>query len=240
MLRKDATADVKHSAPMAFIKAAPDETGKFEGYGSVFNNVDLYGEKVVPGAFIDSLVARKRPGGGTKIRMFWSHDPAQPIGKWLDAAEDSKGLFMAGQLNLDVQRAKEIHSLMKDEAIDGLSIGYRVQEADFADDGVLVLKKLDLLEVSVVSIPANPKATIDEVKSQQNAFRFAKFCADLKAGNPPAIKEFEDILREAGVPKSMATAIASVGYAKAVRSESESRKEAFDELAGSLAGLKFS
>jgi hypothetical protein len=42
----------------------------------------------------------------------------------------------------------------------------------------------------------------------------------LRDGEPLPTKEFEDILREAGVPKSMAVQIASVGYAKAIRSES--------------------
>lgn len=235
---KKGSSVVKHLAPVMQIKADEKTPGLFEGYASVFNNVDMFGEKVLPGAFIDSLVARKRSNGRTSIKMFWSHNPSEPIGKWLDLAEDSKGLFAKGQLNLEVQRAKEIHSLMLDDSIDGMSIGYREVEVEF-DDGILLLQKLDLMEVSVVAMPANPRATIDDVKSAHRALEFEKLCAALREGKPRPVKEFEDLLREAGVPKSMATAIASVGYAKAIRSESDGCLEALNELRSSLAGFKF-
>lgn len=230
-----AVGDTGHLAPVFEFKADDKTPGVFEGYASVFGVVDVFGEKVLPGAFIESLVDKKRRG--TTVKMFWSHDPGQPIGKWLDMAEDKKGLFVKGKLNLDVQRAKEIHSLMMDGAIDGMSIGYRTQEADF-EGMVLLLKKLDLLEVSVVSLPANEKARVDDVKTATARARFDKFCTALKSGQPLPVSEFEDLLREAGVPKSMATAIASVGYAKAIRSESDSRDEAMSELRDAISALR--
>lgn len=227
----------RHLAPVYEMKAVPDPaTGTFEGYASVFGVVDLFGEKVMPGAFIDSLVDRKRKG--TSVKMFWSHDPREPIGRWLDMAEDSKGLYAKGQLNLKVQRALEVHSLMMDGSVDGLSIGYMEQEADY-DGQTRLLKKLNLLEVSVVAMPANPRATVEDVKSHRGVdLRLIQFGAAVKAGRPPPVKDFEDILREAGVPKSMATTIASVGYAKAIRSESESRGEALRELRESILGFR--
>jgi len=80
------------------------------------------------------------------------------------------------------------------------------------------LVELELMEVSIVSMPANGKARVEAVKSEQ---RMEDFARRLRDGDPPAVKEFEDLLREAGVPKAMAVQIASVGYAKAIRSESE-------------------
>jgi len=41
------------------LKAVSDD-GAIEGYGSVFGNVDSYGEVVEPGAFTQSLVDAKR------------------------------------------------------------------------------------------------------------------------------------------------------------------------------------
>lgn len=73
------------------------------------------------------------------------------------------------------------------------------------------------MEISVVSFPATRRASVAAVKSE----RMEEFARRLRDGEPMPIKEFEDILREAGVPKSMAVQIASVGYAKAIRSESE-------------------
>lgn len=188
------------------------EDGTFEGYGSVFGVVDAYGEKVMPGAFVESLRRHKREG--SSVVMLWSHDVRSPIGVWEDLAEDGKGLWGKGRLlKDDVQKARETHALMKAKAITGLSIGYREIEAE-PEGNIRLLKKLDLLEISPVAFPANKRSRITEVKSEEFAKRF-------REGTPPTIREFEEFLRESGFPKSVATAIASRGYTTAIRSESD-------------------
>lgn len=189
------------------VKALTDE-GTFEGYGAVFGNVDGGGDKMVPGAFAASLSKHRREG--TAVRMLWNHNPNEPIGVWDDLAEDGKGLWGKGRLILDIQRAREVHALMRAKALGGLSIGYSTRQAE-PEGNVRLLKEVDLWEVSPVTFPMNGRARISSVKSE----RFQEFAARLRDGDPMPIKEFEDILREAGVPKSMATAIASHGYAKA-------------------------
>lgn len=193
------------------------EDGTFTGYGSVNGNVDSYGERVMPGAFAGSLAKHKREG--TNVLMLWQHNPNEPIGIWEDLAEDAKGLWGKGRLIMDVQKAREVHALMKAKAIGGLSIGYREIETE-PDGNIRLLKKLELYEISPVTFPANHRARIESVKSE----RMDEFARRLRDGDPMPIKEFEDILRESGVPKSMAVAIASQGYAKAIRSDSEGEK----------------
>ena len=203
----------KALAPVLDIKEISDD-GQFEGYGSIFGNKDRGGDIVVAGAFTGSLVEHRQRG--TSVKMFWQHDPHQPIGKWVDMAEDAKGLYVKGRLNMGVQRAREAHALLKEGDIDGLSIGYSVLDGEPDDSkNAFMLKKVRLFEISIVSIPMNERARIDAVK----AAAFEDFARRLRDGEPPSTKEFEDILREAGVPKSMATQIASVGYAKAIRRE---------------------
>ena len=199
------------------LKALGDD-GSFEGYGAVFSNVDLGNDRVLPGAFVESLTRHRREG--TSVKMLWNHNPSEPIGIWEDLAEDSKGLWGKGQLILDVARAREVHALMKRKAIGGLSIGYATIE-DKVEAGVRLLKKVDLWEVSPVTFPMNDRARIESVKTDQLGAALRAFAIKLRDGTPPQIKDFEGILREAGVPKSMAVAIASHGYAKAIRSESE-------------------
>lgn len=198
------------------VKDVSDE-GTFTGYGSIFGNVDSYGEKVVAGAFGESLARHRQEG--SKPLMLWQHNPDQPIGVWEDLAEDGKGLKGTGRFVMETARGREVHALLKAGAIRGLSIGYREVEVE-PDGNIRVLKKLDLMEISVVSFPANRRARVESVKSE----RMDEFARRLRDGDPMPIKEFEDILRDAGVPKSMATAIASHGYAKAIRSESEGDK----------------
>ncbi|HTN60263.1 MAG TPA: HK97 family phage prohead protease [Devosia sp.] len=207
MKTKDFTLEVKGLS----------EDGTFEGYGSVFGNLDSYGEIVEPGAFVKSL-ARHAKEKSTPL-MLWQHNPDYPIGVWDELAEDSKGLFGKGRLLMGVQKAEEAHILMKNGAIRGLSIGYREVKVE-PDGNNRRLKELDLYEISPVSFPANRRAGITAVKSE----RMDEFARRLRDGEPMPVKEFEDILREAGVPKAMAVQIASVGYAKAIRSESEGEK----------------
>lgn len=212
ILRKDASGHKTKDFALQ-VKGVSDE-GTFEGYGSIFGNLDSYGEKVMPGAFAESLARHRQEG--SKPLMLWQHNPDEPIGVWDDLAEDGKGLKGTGRFVLETARGREAHALLKAGAIRGLSIGYREVEVQ-PDGNNRLLKKLDLLEISVVSFPANRRARVEAVKSE----RMEEFARRLRDGDPMPIKEFEDLLREAGVPKAMAVQIASVGYAKAIRRESE-------------------
>ena len=99
------------------------------------------------------------------VKLLWQHDAAQVIGSWLSIAEDSRGLFVRGQLNLDVAKAREVYALMKEGAVDGLSIGFRTQKSvtDPAT-GVRRLQKVDLWEISIVTFPMLPNARVSSVK----------------------------------------------------------------------------
>jgi HK97 family phage prohead protease len=172
------------------------EDGVFSGYGSVFHVEDRQKEIVLPGAFAKSLGRAK--SSGEMPAMLRSHNPDRPIGVWTDMKEDSRGLYVEGRLLInDVQDARETHALMKARAMRGLSIGYASEIGDMVK-GVWNIADVDLMEVSVVAIPANPVAQIDTVKSW--------------GGQKPSLSQFEDFLREAGgFSRSEAKAIASHG-----------------------------
>lgn len=188
------------SAPCLEIKALK-EGGEFEGYGSTFGGKpDSYGDIVAPGAFTDSLAAHR--AAGTMPKMFWQHDSREPIGKWLEASEDSKGLLLKGKLNMGVQRAREAYELLKEGDIDGLSIGYRIKEYSVdTETNVWTLEKVDLREVSVVSIGANESATIGSVKAAKAVHDLTD---KLKAGERLTEREFELWLKGLGFSNSQA------------------------------------
>jgi HK97 family phage prohead protease len=142
-------------------KAVSDD-GEFTGYASVFGNEDLGRDVVVNGAFAKSLA--RRPAG--KVKMLRQHDAEEPIGIWLDLAEDRKGLRAKGKLILDTTKGRETHALMRAGALDGLSIGFRTLKDRFDRlKGVRFVEEVDLFEVSVVTFPLNPRATVSAVKS---------------------------------------------------------------------------
>ena len=91
--------------------------------------------------------------------MLWQHDPAEPIGLWLSLHEDAKGLRVSGRLNPAVQRAREVEALMREGALDGLSIGFRVVKA-LPERGGRRLLALDLWEISLVTFPLQPGARV--------------------------------------------------------------------------------
>lgn len=135
--------------------------GTFSGYASVFGEVDLGRDVIERGAFQRSLQER----GAAGIRMLFQHDPAQPIGAWRTIREDERGLYVEGVLAPDVARAKEVHSLMKTGALDGLSIGFQTVRAGKAGrDGVRRILEADLWEISVVTFPMLPSARVSDVK----------------------------------------------------------------------------
>lgn len=212
------------------------EDGTFEGYASTFGgSPDSYGDVIAPGAFAETLAEHRR--AGTMPMMFFGHDMRTlPIGDWIEMAEDGKGLWAKGRIELEDDFGARVYLAMKKKRVRGLSIGYSIPaggaEPDQKRTGVTILKKIRLVEVSVVNNPANKRSLVETVKSD----RMEEFARRLRDGNPMPIKEFEDILREAGVPKSMATQIASVGYAKATLGEPEGEKA--DDATAFLTALR--
>jgi HK97 family phage prohead protease len=139
------------------IKQAGDD-GHIEGLGAVFGNVDLGFDRIERGAFRDTL--RKIKGG---VPMLWQHFSDQPIGLWDGLTETRTGLAVEGDINLDVQQGREARSLVKQGAVKGLSIGYIPKDFEFEDE-VRVLKRVDLVEVSLATFPMNPEARVSGVK----------------------------------------------------------------------------
>jgi len=143
--------------------SAPDASGFFEGYASLFGVPDLSHDVVMPGAFKQSL-ATSGTGG---VKLLWQHDPAQPVGLWTSLEEDKRGLRCQGQLNLDVQRGREIYALLRQGAVDGLSIGFKtVRSRKDAAHGGRQLLAIELWEISVVTFPLLPEARISVVKAR--------------------------------------------------------------------------
>ena len=207
--------------------------GVFSGYGSTFGNADRVGDIVEKGAFERSLETHKK--NGTMPAMLLHHDMTRPIGRWIDMREDEHGLSVEGKLTMGVRDADEAYALLKDGAINSMSIGYKVAREDYDHrTGINHLHEVELHELSLVTIPANAAAIVGAVKD---------------ADGNPNIRELEAVLREAGLSRREAKAFLAEGF-KALRPVApeldvptveetpdpliEARKEFIDEMLNKL------
>ncbi len=141
-----------------------EQYGIIVGYASTYGNRDRVNDIILPGAFTKTIAqnaAEKRP-----IRMYYQHDSREIIGGFNPSlmVDDSKGLKVVGEINLAVQRGKEVYALARQGVLSDFSIGYSVKDFEIKK-GVRHLKEIQLWEISVVSEPANPQAVITQVKS---------------------------------------------------------------------------
>lgn len=198
LIRKDAGQRQQLVCPFEFKDL--DAKGSFKGYGSIFGNVDLGGDIVMPGAF---KKFKKTKDG--KIRLLAHHDTWQPVGK-TSVEEDDKGLWLPdAKLELVVEdipliAAQQTYAGMRAGLLDGLSIGFDILPKGYEWDEetrTRKLTKLELWEISIVTFGMNPLAKITAVKS---------------ANNIKTRREFEEFLRENGFTANAAKSIAAAGF----------------------------
>ena len=156
----------------AEIKASidDDERGSFEGYGSIFGNVDLGNDVIQAGAFQKSI----KKTGPKGVKLLYQHKTDMPIGVFESIEEDQKGLKVKGRLAMGTQAGRETYELMKMGALDGLSIGFKPSAKGASYDPKTrrrMIKEVELMEISVVTFPMNPRAKIRKVKGQDVSIR---------------------------------------------------------------------
>jgi HK97 family phage prohead protease len=194
----------------AEIKMASD-TGRFSGYASKWNGVDSYGDTILKGAFAKTLAAGMP-------KMFFNHDWNMPVGKWLTAQEDDIGLYVEGELTPNLSISADVHAAMKHGTLDGLSIGGYLKKGDYdeTENGRTIRSWSNLMEVSAVVFPADGKARIESVKSEDMMAAINEI---------ESIRELERFLRDAG-NFSKGAALALTARMKAViAAESDSGEQ---------------
>lgn len=156
MIRVRARAEIK------IIEQKEDKAqGIIEAYVSIFDNVDLVGDIIKRGAFMESL-RKKLPKG------VWMHNWEEPIAKTLTGEEDDKGLFIRAQFNLETQRGRESFSDIKFGIIDEFSIGFKILDYEWDENDNRIIKKVRLYEWSPVLAGANPDTELINVKDDKN------------------------------------------------------------------------
>lgn len=210
MTTKNDAAIEHRSFGLGEVKVTDEGEMTFSGYGAVFGNVDSYGDVIAKGAFRDTLIKAKSSGQWPVMlsQHGFSEGGSTPIGVWTEMREDDTGLWVEGKF-APTPRGKEAHELLKMKprsAFNGLSIGFRAKEwavRTQPDDPRRTLKAVDLLEVSLVTFPANTKARVLNVKSEFNP------------------REIEDGLRDAGLSRADSVKAVAIFKSMLLRDEAE-------------------
>ena len=141
---------------------ADDKGGlTISGYGAYFGNVDSYGDIIEPGAFSKTLIERK-----DRIAFCYQHDIWNPIGKIQEISEDEKGLKITVKFS---EAEKDIQTKVKEGILKEMSIGYRTINSRSErrnEQDVNILTEIKLIEVSLVTVAANPLAVIESMKGE--------------------------------------------------------------------------
>lgn len=164
------------------VKADAEKAGRFTGRASVYGVKDYYGDVVMPGAFAKTIEAN-----AGEIVVLNQHNPMDPIGK--AALTDSDTALLAdGQLVLDLPSAKDMHTRVLNGLVTGISIGYETVKESYTQ-GVRQLDEIRLMEISLVTFPANTFARVTDVKSAIELFNderiahlLVQVIPDIKAG----------------------------------------------------------
>ena len=137
-----------------------DGGARLTGYAAIFGVIDKGGDIVMPGAFQRALAEPR----AAALPLLWQHDQARPIGRIVSAQEDRTGLRIAASLVAGNSDADDAMALVQARALTGLSFGYRVrrQVRDRASN-VRRLLDIDLIEVSLVTFPMQPRARVTAV-----------------------------------------------------------------------------
>lgn len=207
------------------------ELRKFSGHGAVFKNVDAYGDVIEPGAF-STWLSDVKAGKQDWPAMLSQHggfgltsEDLTPVGIYTELAEDGHGLAIEGDL-ADTTRAQDLYKLMKMKprpAINGLSIGYIAkewEERSKPNDPRRRLKRIDVVEISLVTFPANRKARVGSVKSGGFTER-----------------DFERLLmQDAGLSRSEARVVINSGFKSllAMQDAGEGGSQELTEIAEAL------
>lgn len=181
----------------AEIRAVSDDGAGLSGYAAHFGNVDSYGTAMKRGAFRKTLKER-----GDRIPVLWNHWSDAPIGKPTELKEDKTGLYFDAAISEGTNQGKDVMTLLRDGVPLGMSFGFETiksrpveagDEVDFATapdffkgkegrEYVRIIEEVRLWEISVVTFPANERATIDNVRAATQLDALSTLMEDLRTG----------------------------------------------------------
>lgn len=190
-------------------KEGGDDDGRVRALVSVFNNIDAYGDVVMPGAFADDLKAWEAKGD--PIPFIWAHDWSDPfshvgvVEKAVEGeAEGKKGLIVDAYISPEERavnpKAAQVWRLLKARRVTQFSFAFdedeggwaerkaKTEEGDEVTTEVYELRKLRIHEVGPCLLGVNSETELIAAKARRLATH-----ANLTTPTPGALKNLAEV-----------------------------------------------
>lgn len=168
----------------------------FKGYASTFGNIDRDGDIIAPGAF-KSFLKEHSPA------LLWQHKLSEPVGVFYIVKEVTEGLYVEGRMPLSDSLVKgRVVPQMRAGSVRTMSIGFTVDGYEYdKENNIYTFTKVKLWEISLVTIPANPKAVVTDMKTFENIINNALSELEIDDNKKKSIKDnlyksYEDVVSE--------------------------------------------
>lgn len=188
------------------------QKGEIEAVVTSFKNLDVVNDRIIPGA-LDKFFK----GFGGKLQMLYQHDKNEIIGEWTKFEIKGDLVIGTGEIYPEVQRGRDTMALISRGMIGSTSIGFKATDFEMNDDGGMDFKEIELVEVSMVQRPANPKANLLNAKDEDGSIN---------------VRNLEKLLREAGLSRKQSRELIN-GGACALR-EALQKESAIEALKAKL------
>lgn len=199
------------------LKTFDSKRGEIEAVVTSYGNFDKVNDVIKRGA-LDSFM--KNFGG--MLPMLFQHNNSEIVGEWTKFYNRGDEVIGVGQVYTEMTKGSDVMALVSRGMVGSTSIGFKALDYDRNKEGGYDFKEIELVEVSLVQNPANPKAEIQSVKRDDGS-------VDVKA--------LEKLLRDAGLSRTESKALLSDGQSE-LRDAVKSALEVEDMHSSLLSALR--
>jgi len=197
------------------VKELSEKDMSFVAYGSTFD-VDLVNDRIEKGAY--KGVIEKAEINKKYPKLLYQHNYKEVVGVIENLNEDERGLLVNGRF-IDTTKGRDAYTETKEGAIDSMSIGFTIGEYEInKKTNLRTIKEISTLpEISFVTFPANPQATLVQIK---------KLCRNDAI---ISVRDLEHILRDAGLSRNEAKRLLSGGITELNRRDADQKSASEEE-----------
>ena len=126
--------------------------------------------------------------------LLYQHKHENPIGRVEKITVDKKGIFVEAAVSEAAEKNHGVQTLIKDGALKSFSVGFRVKDGKYnREDDSMMITDVELLEISVVSVPCNQESLFSIRKSFDSDNDYKEFIKSFDDANEDEIKMMRSI-----------------------------------------------